>query len=288
MDDITWARAPELDAPIVIAAFDGWNDAGDAASTAVRRLADHCNATEIGTIDPEPYTDFAVNRPIVRLGEGGSRTIDWPATTIRQGRLPEDQRDVVFVEGAEPRLRWRRFADEFVGLVRHLDASMVVTFGALLADVVHSDPIKVIGSAIDPELVSRLSLRRSTYEGPTGIVGVLQAAIAGAGIDAVSLWAPVPAYVSAAPSPKAALALLDSAARLFDLALDLPDLRSAAVGYEQKVDELVDGDDDLIEYVERIREAAAEEPLTDDPERSSDELVEELERYLRDQSGDTP
>jgi proteasome assembly chaperone (PAC2) family protein len=284
VDDITWASDPQLDTPIVIAAFEGWNDAGDAASTAVRRLAEHCGATPLGEISSEPFTDFAVNRPIVRLGDDGSRIIEWPATKISHGRLPDDQRDVVFIEGSEPRLRWRPFADVLVGLVRDLDASMVVTFGALLADVVHSDPIKVIGSAIDPDLVSRLALRRSTYEGPTGIVGVLQAAITDAEIDAVSLWAPVPAYVSAAPSPKAALALLESASQLFDLHLDMPDLQAAAAGYEQKVDELVEGDDDLMEYVERIREAAAEEPLTDDPERSSDELVAELERYLRDQT----
>ncbi len=284
MEDVIWSDRPDsLDRPVLVAAFEGWNDAGDAATTALATLADLADAQMIATIDPEPFTDFAVNRPSVRLDGEGRRSIEWPATTIRLGRLPEDGRHLVIVEGSEPRLRWRRFCRAVLDVAADLEIELVVTIGALLADVVHTDPVGVIGSALDPAVVERLGLRPSTYEGPTGIVGILQQEARESGIESVSLWAPVPAYVSAAPSPKAALALVERAASLLDARPDLTRLRAAATGYSRQVDELVAEDPDLQEYVARIREAEASEPLTDDPARSSSELMVELEQYLRDQ-----
>lgn len=278
-----WTERPELTDPILLAAFEGWNDAGDAATTAAEELARLSDARTVATIDPEPFYDFAVNRPEIGFDEDGRRVIEWPSTDVRVGRLPGASRDVVLVTGSEPRLRWRTFARTILAVAEELGAETIITFGALLADVVHSDPVGVIGSAVDPDLVARLGLRTSTYEGPTGIIGVLQLEATEAGFDAVSLWAPVPTYVAAAPSPKAAVALLDRVANLYDLDLDLMRIRAAASGYVGKVDELVAADTDLQDYVQQIREAEADEPLTDDPARSSNELMMELEEYLRDQ-----
>ncbi|MEM8905569.1 MAG: PAC2 family protein [Actinomycetota bacterium] len=285
MEHVTWHDHPTLRRPVLVAAFEGWNDAGDAATGAVRFLADLSRMTEVAEIDPEPFVDFAVSRPLVRLDESGSRRIEWPRTIVSAGPLPGTDRDLVTVDASEPRLRWRSYCDTILAIADELDVEMVLTFGALLADVVHSDPVGVIGAAADPSLVSRLGLRQSSYEGPTGIVGVLQHRAREAGLDSVSLWAPVPSYVSAAPSPKATLALVERAATLLDL--DVADrltlLRAEAAGYVNQVDALVDGDEDLQEYVDRIREAEAAEPLTDDPARSSNELMAELEDYLKDQ-----
>jgi predicted ATP-grasp superfamily ATP-dependent carboligase len=263
---------------VVVAAFEGWNDAGDAASTAARWLRDRWAPERFGEIDPEEFFDFTASRPSVHLVEGETREISWPATELTAGSVAGV--DAVVVLGTEPHLRWRTFCDQVVGVARDLDARMVLTLGALLAEVPHTRPTSVIGTAQDRAMIDRLGLQRSTYEGPTGIVGVLQSACATAGVGAASLWAAVPAYVPGAPSPKAALALVERTAELLEVPVLTTDLEIASASYERQVSEVVAGDEEMREYVERIEErydADGEDPP------AVDSLVEEVERFLREQ-----
>ncbi|MDP9019972.1 MAG: PAC2 family protein, partial [Actinomycetota bacterium] len=204
MEHVRWAHRPRPEQPVVIAAFEGWNDAGDAATTAARWLRDRWAPDLLAEIDAEEFYDFTATRPRVRLSDGVSREIEWPANTFTVGSAGNV--DTVVLLGTEPQLRWRTFCRQVVHVAESLDARLVLTLGALLAEVPHTRPTSVVGTAVDPELIERLHLGRSTYEGPTGIVGVLQDACASAGLPAASLWAAVPAYVPGAPSPKAALA----------------------------------------------------------------------------------
>ncbi|MEM9035620.1 MAG: PAC2 family protein [Actinomycetota bacterium] len=284
MELVTWHDRPTLRRPVLVAAFEGWNDAGDAATGAVRFLGELANVREAAEIDAEPFVDFAVSRPLVRLDDRGQRRIEWPRTILSAGSVPGGP-DVITLHASEPRLRWRSYCATVLALAEELGVERIITIGALLAEVVHTDPVAVIGTSGDPAEVRRLGLRSSSYEGPTGIVGVLQAEARAKGLDALSLWAPVPSYVSAAPSPKATLALVERLGAALDIELEphLRILRAEAAGYQSQVDALVEGDDELAEYVAQIREAEASEPLTDDPERSSDELLAEVEQFLRDQ-----
>ncbi|HZB71695.1 MAG TPA: PAC2 family protein, partial [Acidimicrobiales bacterium] len=222
MQHVRWASRPTLQRPVVVAAFEGWNDAGDAASTAARWLRDRWAPERFGDIDPEEFFDFTASRPSVHLVDGRTREISWPTTELTAGTVSGI--DAVVVLGTEPHLRWRTFCDQVVDVAKALDARMVLTLGALLAEVPHTRPTSVIGTAEDATLIDRLGLQRSTYEGPTGIVGVLQAACTKAGVGAASLWAAVPAYVPGAPSPKAALALVERTAALLDVPVLTTDL----------------------------------------------------------------
>lgn len=286
MESLQWTAHPELDRPVVVAAFEGWNDAGDAASSAVRWLGDRWDCEQFASIDPEDFFDFTATRPEVRL-EGDSRVVDWPTSDFTAGKLP-DGRDVILVEGVEPHLRWRTFCDLVLDVAREFDASMMVTLGALLAEVPHSRPVNVVGTAYDPDVVHRLDLTPSTYEGPTGIVGVLHGHFRDAGIPSASLWAAVPSYVPGAPSPKATLALVDKVGDLLTTPMITTDLEIASASYERQISELVDDDDETRSYVASLEQRHDEAQASGEPElrpvdpTESAELIEQVERFLRE------
>jgi proteasome assembly chaperone (PAC2) family protein len=278
----------------VIAAFAGWNDAGEAASNAGHHLADVWATRPFATIDAEDFYDFSSTRPHVRLVDGGQREIVWPINELSASSVLGADTDVVLLIGTEPQLKWRTFCSEVIEVVTELNARMLITLGALLAEVPHSRPVSVIGTAADPTLIDRHGLQRSRYEGPTGIVGALHDACNTAGLPSLSLWAAVPAYVQGAPSPKAALALVERVGDVLDLMIPTTALEIASAAYEREVDEVVSNDDELSGYVRRLEDMLdSGEPFGDDDEDEAisaddtvDDLVEELERYLRDQQGD--
>src|SRR4051794_30513419 len=267
MDHVRWTARPSLRRPVLIAAFEGWNDAADAASTAARYLRDRWSARPFATIDPEDFYDFSSTRPQVRLDEGLTRSIVWPENEFSGASLPTASRDAVLLIGTEPQLKWRTFCEQVIGVATDLKVEMVITLGALLADVAHTRPVRVTGTAADSDLVQRLGLQRSRYEGPTGIVGVLHDAFSKASVPSASLWAAVPHYVAATPSPKATLALVERAAELLGSSLPTTALEIAAASYERQVSEVVESDDDVSEYVHRLEESS------DDP----DDDVEDME-----------
>ncbi|MDQ3979598.1 MAG: PAC2 family protein [Actinomycetota bacterium] len=280
MDYVRWEERPRLRRPILIAAFEGWNDAAEAATTAARYLRDRWGARPFASVDPEEFYDFSSTRPQVKLAEGFTRRIVWPANQLSAARLTGEDHDVVLLIGTEPQLRWRTFSAEVVSIAQDLGVELVVTLGALLADVAHTRPVKVTGSAASRELVEELGLQRSRYEGPTGIVGVLHDAFAKAGIPSASLWAAVPHYVAGTPSPKAALALVERAARLLEVRVVAADLAQLAVDYERQVTEVVEADEDVSAYVTRLEETNDAEGLE---LASGEELAAELQRFLREQ-----
>jgi proteasome assembly chaperone (PAC2) family protein len=225
-EPLRWSRTPALRSPVVVAAFEGWNDAGDAATTAVRTLVEQWQADPFADIDPEDFFDFTANRPQVRLVDGRSRAVDWPSNQFWSATVPGTQTDVVLLQGTEPGLRWRTFCEQVLAVVRQLDARLVVTLGALLAEVPHTRPVRVIGTAEDDDLIDRLRLHRSTYEGPTGIVGVLHEQCRRRGVPSLSLWGAVPTYVSGPTSPTAALALVRRVGELLSVPVETTELES--------------------------------------------------------------
>lgn len=289
MEHVRWHAEPNLRTPVAIAAFTGWNDAADAASNAVRALIEGWHAELVASFDPEEFTDFASTRPHVRLRDGGAgREILWPQVSVWSASTPGG--DVLLILGPEPSLRWRLFTEEVIGLLHHFQVSLVLTLGALLADVAHTRPVQLIGTASNPDVIERFDLQASTYEGPTGIVGVLHEACADAGIASASLWAATPTYASQVPSPRAALALLRRATDLIGAPAPTTDLVSQLDSYDDAVEELVAGDDDLPEYVERLEAAMSDLDEDDEPIDTVDageSLIEELEQFLRDQGSDS-
>jgi hypothetical protein len=269
---------PQLRDPLLVAAFEGWNDAGEAATGAVEHLEQVWGATPLVALDPEDYYDFQVNRPTVATAADGSRVITWPTTRVSYARLPTLGRDAVLVRGIEPNMRWRAFTAELVALCHDLEVTSVVTLGALLADAPHTRPVPVTGSTSDPGLASTLQLEPSRYEGPTGIVGVFQQACTGAGLPAVSVWAAVPHYVGQTPCPKATLALLRKIEDLLDLPVPLGDLPEESRAWEAGVDELAAEDSEVADYVRSLEQAKDTAEL---PEASGEAIAREFERYLR-------
>src|SRR5688500_4856075 len=251
-DELRITSRPSLEHPILIAAFRGWNDGGQGASLAAGYLAKLWGAERFAEIDPENFFDFQATRPHVSLEEGLTRRIDWPATVFYHGRPPGLDRDAVLLLGIEPNLRWRTFTDLVVDFAKELGTELVVTLGALLADVPHTRPCPVTGSASDPALVDRLGLSASRYEGPTGIVGVLHDACRREQIPSVSLWAAVPHYVSLTPSPRAALALCDGLADLIGIQVETDELDEAAAAYAEQVSDAVSSDPETAAYVEEL------------------------------------
>jgi proteasome assembly chaperone (PAC2) family protein len=284
MEHVQWTSRPVLRAPVVVAAFTGWNDAGDAASTAVRHLVAAWGAQRVASIDPEEFFDFQTTRPMVRLTDGITRHIQWPTNDVWAAAASPT--DVLLLAGTEPQLRWRTFCRQVTEVAKTFNARLVITMGALLADVSHAHEVPVMGTATDQDLIDRFDLARSRYEGPTGIVGVLQEACGRAGLPSASLWAAVPAYAPGLPSPKATLALVRRVASIVGLPVALDALAEAAAEYEREVTAMVDSDDDIAAYVRRLEEGdtdddPADQPVADDA--SVEGLVEDIERYLRDQ-----
>ena len=274
-------RRPSLRRPVLVAAFRGWNDGAQGASLAASFLAQTWSARRFADIDPEEFFDFQVSRPHVALEDGITRRIDWPDTAFLHAELPGIERDAVLLLGIEPNLRWRTFSGEIVAVAQDLGIELVVTLGALLADVPHTRPAPVTGSASDPALVRELGLATSRYEGPTGIVGVLHDTCRRAGLPSASLWAAVPHYASLAASPKAALALCARLSTLLSVDVELGELERASEAYERQVSEAVAQDEETQAYVdelERRRDALGEE--LDVP--SGDTLAAELTRFLRE------
>lgn len=275
---------PQLVDPVVIAAFEGWNDAADAASSVVDHLMRVWDAKVVAAIDPDEFYDFQVNRPMVGTDERGMRRLTWPGTQIAVASPPELDRDVILIRGIEPNMKWRMFCAELLAAVDDLGGRLVVTLGALLADTPHTRPIPVTGTATEVELVDRLKVEQSTYEGPTGIVGVFQDACTRLDIPAVSYWAAVPHYVAQPPCPKATLALLGQLEDLLEAGIPLGDLPEDARAWERGVDELAEEDEDVADYVRSLEETRDTAEL---PEASGEAIAREFERYLkrRDDTG---
>ncbi|MEI5521577.1 PAC2 family protein [Streptomyces brasiliscabiei] len=276
---------PELIDPVMVAAFEGWNDAGDAASTAVAHLDREWKGEVFAALDAEDYYDFQVNRPTVWL-DGGVRKITWPTTRLSVVRIGGDKpRDLVLVRGIEPSMRWRSFCNELLGFAHELGVELVVIMGALLGDTPHTRPVPVSGVTSDPDLAQRMDLEETKYEGPTGIVGILQEACTHAGVPAVSLWAAVPHYVSQPPNPKATLALLNRLEDLIDVRIPLGELPEDARAWQVGVDQLAAEDSEVAEYVQTLEEARDTAEL---PEASGEAIAREFERYLRRRDGGGP
>ena len=280
--------------PALVAAFTGWNDAGDAASGALAWLASRWETTEVATLDPEPFYDFADTRPRLRLEDDGSRSLIWPSNDLIAATVPADEipdgaeTELALLVGTEPQLKWRTFTQQIVDMAKRLDSPLVVTVGALLADVPHTRPTPIYGSSDNPAMAAELGLSPSSYEGPTGIVGVLHNACASAGLNTASLWAAVPGYASEIPSPKASLALVRRLATLLDLSPDTAELEEMAESYERHVTELAEQADDTNDYITQLEEAFdQQEAETGEIEqmRSTDpgEFVDQIEQFLRDQ-----
>ena len=280
---------PALVDPVMVAAFEGWNDAGEAASSAVTHLAGVWDAKLVAALDPEDYYDFQVNRPVVSIGSSGERELTWPTTqvSVAYGALSTragEARDVVLVRGIEPNIRWRAFVSELLAVGDELGVELVVVLGALLADVPHSRPVPVTGTAAERALAERLGLTRSRYEGPTGIVGVFQDACTRVDMPAISLWAAVPHYVAQTACPKATLALVNRLEDLLEARIPLGDLPEEARAWETGVDELSAEDPEVADYVRSLEEAKDTAEL---PEASGEAIAKEFEKYLRRRGPDS-
>jgi len=296
---LRWDERPELRRPVLVAGFEGWNDAGNAASEAVAYLARAWSAKEFACFDSEELWDYSSSRPQVRLERGKTRRLEWPKLQLSWAPLPGREQDVVFLAGPEPQLRWRSLVGELASTAEQMGVCTALLLGALLADVPHTRPVRVTGGAADPELSNLAGVEPSSYEGPTGIVGVVSEALAQSGVATVSLWASVPHYVSQSNSPKATLALVERTTRVLGTSVDVAQLQVAAEAYERQIDELVASDEDALAYVRRLE--AQDEQEREQPTRpprhvpeglhlspaAGDRLAAEVERYLREQRPDS-
>jgi proteasome assembly chaperone (PAC2) family protein len=278
---------PELRAPILVCSFRGWNDAAGAASTALATVAASLDAELVASVDPEEYFDFQANRPMISLEEGQTRRIDWPANSLIAAEAPSAERDLVLLDGTEPNLRWRGFSEAIANAAERMGVEMVITLGALLAEVAHTLPVPITGLASDEDLVEELDLSRSTYEGPTGIVGVVHDVCRHHGMSSASLWAAVPHYVAAVPNPKAALALLRRLEGLTGIAVDASELEEETTDYEEQVGRAVAANPEIEELVSRIEEQQAEQLSEDGGDLpSADTIAREFQRFLRQRGDD--
>ncbi len=287
MDPVQWeGEPPELRSPTLVCAFAGWNDAASAATTALEAVAASLDSEVVATIDPEDFYDFQVNRPTIRLVEGQTREIDWPANTLLSVRVPTAERDLVLLSGAEPNVRWRTFADAIVAAADRLGVEMIVSLGALMADVAHTRPVPITGLASDPDLVEQLGMSRSSYEGPTGIVGVVHDACRRHGMTSASLWAAVPHYVAAVPNPKAALALLRRLESLTGIAIEASELEDASERFTEQVDQAVSANPEIEELVRNLEASQEEDYEISQDMPSADDIAQEFQRFLRQRGKD--
>jgi proteasome assembly chaperone (PAC2) family protein len=295
MEHVRWLADIDritLTNPVVVAAFTGWNDAGDAASTAIRTMVETSGATALAEIDPEPFTDFATVRPHVRLDIQRNRSIVWPTTGIWSASLPGT--DVILVLGPEPALRWRTFCEQITGIAHRFNSPMGFTLGALLADVPHTRRTQIIGTATDSALLERFELERSRYEGPTGVIGVLHDALSKSGLPTASLWAAVPGYAAQLPSPRATFALLERVCSMMGTPAPVATVANQIADYDAKVAAMIADDDDLVTYVSRLEDMVDEmeaetgadrsEPTIDDGD--PEQLADEVEQFLRNRDTD--
>jgi proteasome assembly chaperone (PAC2) family protein len=288
VDSLTWeGDLPHLRSPVLVCAFRGWNDAAAAASTALGTIATSLDGEVIARVDPEEYFDFQATRPTISMDEGQTRRIDWPENNLLAVRVPTADRDLVLLDGTEPSLRWRTFSETIATAADALGVDLVVTLGALIAEVAHTLPVPITGLASSQELVEELELERSNYEGPTGIVGVVHDLCRQSGMDSASLWAAVPHYVAAVPNPKAALALLRRLEGLTGIAVEASELEDETTDYEEQIGRAVAANPEIEELVARI-EAEQAELLGAEGEElpSADTLAREFQRFLR-QRGDS-
>ena len=275
---------PQLRNAFVVAAFEGWSDAGDAATSAVSYLKGKWNAEEFATIDPEEFFDFQAHRPMVRLNDHGIREITWPSTSFSYATVPGTQRDAVLLQGIEPSMRWATFTRLLLDVCDVVGAQILVGLGALLAGRPHTRPVRVTGTATTPELASRYGLATPRYEGPTGILGVIADACRRTDLHCVTLWGWVPHYLQGSPSPSGSLAILQRLSALLDVTIDLSDLEGRARSHESRVAEAVRSDPDIAATVEELERQADAEDMNDIP--SGEELAAEVERFLRNQRGE--
>src|SRR3954451_17007749 len=284
MQPLRWeGRADGLRAPALVAAFQGWNDAGDAASSALTFVGGALGSRRFATIDPEDFYDFQATRPTIRFVDGVSRSLEWPEVEVHAATAPGAPRDLVLLSGHEPSYRWRTFCETILDLAEALGVQTVVTLGSLLADVPHTRPVSITGLASDESLIQRVGLTQSSYQGTTGIVGVLHDACRRRALPSVSLWAAVPHYFAVAPNPKGALALVRKLEGVVGVAVDASELETAAGEYERQVNRAVESDPDVQAFLERLERAAAEEEEPADPDSlpSGDLLAREFQRFLR-------
>jgi len=286
---VDYRTRPELSKPVMVCAFGGWNDGGEAATTAVRTLRSQWGARRFAEIDPEEFFDFQVNRPTVRLVEGSTRRVDWPASRFFSARI--NDRDAIVFVGVEPNLRWRTYAGTILQVCSDMDVSLLVTLGAFLADVPHTRPAPVNAASEDEDWLAKPGVVAARYEGPTGIVGVVNSAASRAGVPALSLWAAAPHYLPQSRNPKVALALLEALRDLTGLEIDTGEIELAARVFEREVSEAIEEDGNLAAYVRRLEEAS-ETMGADDEEpslqhASGDDIAAELERFLREHNGST-
>ena len=284
MDALAWeAEPPQLRSPILVCAFAGWNDAAGSATTALTTAAESLDAEVIAQIDPEEFFDFQANRPTIHLTEGQTREIEWPGNVLLTATPEGAERDLLLLAGTEPNLKWRTFSDGIAEIADSLGVEMVVTLGALIADVAHTLPVPITGLASDEEMVERLGLARSNYEGPTGVVGVLHDACRRRGISSASLWAAVPHYVAAVPNPKAALALLRRLEGLIGVAVKASGLEEESESYESQVSRAVAANPEIEELVKRLEQEQSERLDLEEDVPSGESLARDFERYLRQQ-----
>ena len=288
MDSLTWeGDLPHLRSPLMVCAFRGWNDAAASASTALTAIAASLEAEPLASIDPEEFFDFQSTRPTISMDEGQTRRIDWPENSFFAVRVPSADRDLILLDGTEPNLRWRTFSETIATVADAVGVEMVITLGALIAEVSHTLPVPITGLASSAELVEELELERSSYEGPTGIVGVVHDLCRQNGIDSASLWAAVPHYVAAVPNPKAALALLRRLEGLTGIAVEAAELEEETTDYEEQIGRAVAANPEIEELVERI-EAEQVDMLADEVDDlpSADSIAREFQRFLRQKGGE--
>ncbi|MEX2280280.1 MAG: PAC2 family protein [Acidimicrobiia bacterium] len=278
MDRAIWEQHPVLRDPAAIIAFEGWGDAGESSSAAARHLIESADSERIASIDADEFFDFQVRRPVILLDDDGTREIAWPETEIWHVSVPWSARDLVVVTGPEPHARWKMFSTDLIGVLRTLGVRQAVTLGAFVGQVPHTLPVPLIGSGADSDTLAQHALFASDYEGPTGIIGVLNAAMSGAGIETLSVWAAIPHYLSQQEYPPGALALIDKALEILGFEVDTTDLALAADEFREQVEAAMD-DVEIREYVEELETQTLTDETDADP---VERLVEEIEDFLRD------